>query len=52
MLTIYITPCLLGFDVKTQNGSNGFIRSQGIFTMSELIIHLIFTESEYRIVLS
>lgn len=50
MMQVIITPCLLGFDVKTRHG-NGFIRAQGIFSASELINMLWHTEEPFTIVL-
>lgn len=42
MTHVIITPCLLGFDVKTKahRDSNGYTRSHGIFTASDLFEQL------------
>jgi len=49
MLTIIITPCLLGFDVKTRSGC--FERSRGIYSASELVRELWHTEGDFRVIL-
>lgn len=50
-MIIHITPCLLGFSVATQAGSNGFKRNAGIFSASGLIKALAETEDGFTVVL-
>ena len=49
MLTIIITPCLLGFDVKTRQGA--FERSRGILSFHEVIWNLLNTDCDFTIVI-
>lgn len=61
VLTIVITPCLLGFDVRTYNArevapgswhGSGFHRHLGILSAHDLINRLIWTEEPFRVVVS
>ena len=47
MLHIIITPCMLGFDVKTRSGH--FERSRGIMTFHEVLWDLLNTDTDYTI---
>lgn len=60
VLTIVVKPCLLGFDVTSYwtriyvtgfTQGQGFVRSHGIFSHTDLFRHLIWTEEPFRVLL-